>query len=626
MTTEKRVSVRLVVVGGDKVKAEFQGVGNEGEQAMRKISTSSKQMGMQVQNASYQVGDFFVQVAGGTHPMRAMAMQLPQLLGGFGMFGAVAGAAASIGYVLAQSFLEGGTKAKTAKETVDDLSAAVTSYAQAAAAARTPIEDLTKKYGTLADEVQRAYEAERQMRAQEAQTALTAVRALNPFAIEFTPDQMSAARAAEAIAERLKTAAGRGTMGELRQQTEEMGRLGQAAGGLVGTLRSVAETYGTTAESAARLVELSQAMKDANGPAAMAAAAETLRDELVKTYGSLDAANKATGGLVDQLNKGVIAAADIASTDMAGGIDEAAAAAGRLAANLFAARQQQLADRGMVYSGRGGDPRTSNQTGYGEFGRPSLDTIIAEERARLAAMAAGRGSKGGAGQSAAQKAQNDAVREAARIYDQTRTSAERYASEQAQINELLAQGHLDAGTAARAIAQLDQRYRGVRDAASDFRGLQSEIKESLLDTALTGEGAFDRIGDAIKRAAAQMLLFGEGPFASLLGGATWKGLLGGLFSFDGGGDTGNAPRSGGLDGKGGFLAMLHPRETVIDRTRTGGSHQQANPVRLVVETISSPLFDTRVAQISGAGDRMAMRSQRQAMPGMIRDMQARGLK
>ena len=38
-------------------------------------------------------------------------------------------------------------------------------------------------------------------------------------------------------------------------------------------------------------------------------------------------------------------------------------------------------------------------------------------------------------------------------------------------------------------------------------------------------------------------------------------------SLDGGGYTGSGPRSGGLDGKGGFMAMLHPRETVIDHTK-----------------------------------------------------------
>jgi len=42
-------------------------------------------------------------------------------------------------------------------------------------------------------------------------------------------------------------------------------------------------------------------------------------------------------------------------------------------------------------------------------------------------------------------------------------------------------------------------------------------------------------------------------------------------SYDGGGYTGSGPRSGGLDGKGGFMAMLHPRETVVDHTKGQGA-------------------------------------------------------
>lgn len=41
-------------------------------------------------------------------------------------------------------------------------------------------------------------------------------------------------------------------------------------------------------------------------------------------------------------------------------------------------------------------------------------------------------------------------------------------------------------------------------------------------------------------------------------------------SFAGGGFTGTGPRSGGLDGRGGFPAILHPNETVIDHTRGQG--------------------------------------------------------
>lgn len=49
-------------------------------------------------------------------------------------------------------------------------------------------------------------------------------------------------------------------------------------------------------------------------------------------------------------------------------------------------------------------------------------------------------------------------------------------------------------------------------------------------------------------------------------------------SFDGGGYTGNGPRSGGLDGKGGFMAMVHPRETIIDHTKQKGGGGGAAPV------------------------------------------------
>lgn len=40
-----------------------------------------------------------------------------------------------------------------------------------------------------------------------------------------------------------------------------------------------------------------------------------------------------------------------------------------------------------------------------------------------------------------------------------------------------------------------------------------------------------------------------------------------MASFDGGGYTGDGARAGGLDGKGGFMAMLHPNETVVDHTK-----------------------------------------------------------
>lgn len=43
-----------------------------------------------------------------------------------------------------------------------------------------------------------------------------------------------------------------------------------------------------------------------------------------------------------------------------------------------------------------------------------------------------------------------------------------------------------------------------------------------------------------------------------------------LASFEGGGFTGAGSRTGGMDGKGGFMAMLHPNESVIDHTKSQG--------------------------------------------------------
>ena len=76
------------------------------EQAVARAAQQAKagaggfsQFGSQVQNASFQLADFAVQVGGGTSPMRAMAQQLPQLLGGFGVMGDYQGQRGAMGRV-----------------------------------------------------------------------------------------------------------------------------------------------------------------------------------------------------------------------------------------------------------------------------------------------------------------------------------------------------------------------------------------------------------------------------------------------------------------------------------------------------------------------------------------------
>lgn len=86
------------------------------------------------------------------------------------------------------------------------------------------------------------------------------------------------------------------------------------------------------------------------------------------------------------------------------------------------------------------------------------------------------------------------------------------------------------------------------------------------------------VSDALADAAIQKLGFSSGGSGGGFGGLIDKGIsaigswFGGL-SFEGGGSTGSGSRSGGMDGRGGFMAMLHPNETVIDHSQGGGMGQ-----------------------------------------------------
>ena len=91
-----------------------------------------------------------------------------------------------------------------------------------------------------------------------------------------------------------------------------------------------------------------------------------------------------------------------------------------------------------------------------------------------------------------------------------------------------------------------------------------KIVRPLLDDILSRSGT-----------AASLLskILGQGggsfvPDAGLAANAADFGKLIGIPSFEGGGPTGSGSRSGGVDGRGGFLSILHPDETVIDHTRT----------------------------------------------------------
>ena len=134
------------------LNAQMKTLADTNQRLMRTVGGAAKSVkeagqaygkaGQGIQNASYQVADFATQVAGGAGVTRALSQQLPQLLGGMGALGAVAGAAVAILVPLGSALL--GVK-DYAKE-VDD---ALKSMNENLSVANTPLAELNEKYGSL---------------------------------------------------------------------------------------------------------------------------------------------------------------------------------------------------------------------------------------------------------------------------------------------------------------------------------------------------------------------------------------------------------------------------------------------------------------------------------------------
>ena len=141
---DKTVSVRVRFEGGDQVKAGFVEVGREGTRALESIGTVSARTGQNLQNAGYQVSDFFVQVAGGTAPTRALAQQLPQLLQGFGLLGVAASVVIAALPSLWSLFSSGAEDTKDLDEALSTLKSGLDDYQAYAKIAATSTADLTR--------------------------------------------------------------------------------------------------------------------------------------------------------------------------------------------------------------------------------------------------------------------------------------------------------------------------------------------------------------------------------------------------------------------------------------------------------------------------------------------------
>lgn len=167
--------------------------------------------------------------------------------------------------------------------------------------------------------------------------------------------------------------------------------------------------------------------------------------------------------------------------------------------------------------------------------------------------------------------QADLIEQGKSLFEQVRTPAEIYANQIVRINELYGKQAISLETLERLTKKYFEEYQAGAEtqnkALSENENMANRFSDAMTNTFMTAirdGGSFGRLLEKLAADLAYMIVQQQiiAPIAKAAGG--W---LAGLFSFDGGGYTGTGTRSGGVDGKGGFYAVLHPDETVVDHTK-----------------------------------------------------------
>lgn len=171
--SERRVNVRLQAVGGDNVKRELHDVGASGKASLSEIAEGGKKAGSGMDAASKGAGDLGDKTgrlmrSGGMRNLsqqlsqvaqsgmasgdwlKALAIQIPDIMLSFGTLGALAGAAAGLMLPLVANLITGGDNAKEMKDALKELEGGIKDYQDAVDMALSPTEKLADQFGSMA--------------------------------------------------------------------------------------------------------------------------------------------------------------------------------------------------------------------------------------------------------------------------------------------------------------------------------------------------------------------------------------------------------------------------------------------------------------------------------------------
>lgn len=571
-----------------------------------------------LQQAGFQVGDFVVQVTNGTSAMQAFGQQGAQLAGVFGPIGAVVGAGIAIFSALAIVFEKSQSASKSFEDTIADLSSALDEYQSAARNANQSSEDLSQKYGEAAESAKALFEAQSNLRRLDAIDILgkTVVALRDEFGSFADVSRQEIQKAEDAfirLGDAIRTAPASLSDADLRLAINSVNLFDRKIVDLKETMRS-------TDEQAFALAKELADLGAAEGPAQIAQELEDVRATFIGIVGSISSATEEQRELYRQLIESAIAAMDlntnvgetaieleeivVTAQPLVQILSNAAIQAGILARNIAAspAGFQRMRDQTAVIQAEIG----AINSGYGE-----LESSVAAFR-KQKELELGLADAANAAEDAYISALINREVEAFRQREQASN----------QLVELKKQFTDVGSSGGAAMTKIKEK---TQELSLAIQPLQEKMKSVSNTIESSMEGAFmsvvdgtKTVGEAFRSMAVEIIkeLYRVFVVKQITGFIT--NAIGGYFnlnqvsgpamplgtgnvrpvarpsSFAGGGYTGNGSRAGGLDGKGGFMAMMHPRESVIDHTRgqsSGGVvvNQTINVSTGVQQTVRSEI-------------------------------------
>ena len=512
----------------------------------------------QVQQAGMQVSDFAVQVAGGQSAILAFTQNAPQFVQNFGAIGGAAAAVITILGTMAYMAQRSGNAVISFSKQLDKTSESLNKYVEMTKAAN----------GLSADNLDRQISA----------LKVTSETARILYEIERSKAFRSMDALTESLVKSVESAS------SLKTEVEDIGTLlGQSMGAKIAAVMG-----GALGREIRKFDYHLENLKGAGNIDDMLIAALALREQfsgLVDVHGEMTSQQRA---FWEELNVAIqnleifgatakvaveevrrtaqemvnvsIAANDawrgyyasrVAATNLADETGRAADAADRLASNMVLAARGQA----ILHAARNNpdffDPRNdSGNAGQTDPNRWNTWMTLPDVRmppvSRSATTTTTAGATGGV----------PAVDEMQQYME----------SQTATVREFLDRMSIESLDVAKRVGSAFKETQGAISSS-----ISSSFKALLDGSRSMGEAVTDILGNIADRVIDLLMtpIFDRaaGGIASAIMGPMVGAGIGPVMSFEGGGFTGAGVRAGGLDGRGGRLAVVHPNEKVTDETR-----------------------------------------------------------